>query len=180
MTVLLIITAGLAAIIVAAVISRRRTQAGLSRDGLTGQVLYTDADGAAKAFVSHRHGLVGKPDYIVEEDGALVPIEKKTRDCSNGKPFKGELLQLAAYCLILEDRSGKKVQLGRLQYNDRTIDVPFDSALRDSLMQVLGEIRACGESEDVARSHDSITKCAACEFSTSCTGSLARPRLLPA
>lgn len=177
MLALVIVSMALAAIIVAAALARRKSEEGLRKDGITGTVLYADADGQAKTLVSHRYGLVGKPDYVVEKDGALIPVEKKTRDCLNGKPFPSEVLQLAAYCLILEDLSGRQIKLGRLQYNNRTIDVPFDRALRDSLEQVLSEIRQCGERNDVQRNHESITKCAGCDYTLHCADSLSRARL---
>lgn len=175
MTISLIVSLVLAGTIIAAVLARRKVQAALSTDGITGPVLYTDAAGKAKTLVSPRHGLVGKPDYVIEEDGALIPVEKKTRVLGRGKPFKGEMLQLAAYCLILEDTSGQRIQLGRLQYDDRTEDIPFDPALRDSLTQVLGDMRDAEASVgEPARNHDSPAKCGSCEFSASCKDSLAK------
>lgn len=174
MLALLIVSVTLTAIIVVAALRRRTTQEELRRDGITGAVLYTDADGKAKTLVSHRHQLCGKPDYVVQEDGRLIPVEKKTRDCRNGKPFLGEALQVAAYCLILEDLSGTKVRRGRLQFNNRTIDVPFDEAMRATLTQVLADMRQCSETESTPRSHNSPAKCGACEYNATCPDSLAR------
>jgi hypothetical protein len=46
------------------------------------------------SLVSEAHRLVGKPDYILERDGKLVPVERKSRKLSTAGAYEGEILQL--------------------------------------------------------------------------------------
>ena len=66
-----------------------------------GTVVYSDTgkeEAVLAPLVSHRHGLVGKPDYLVEVSGAgrrlVVPLEVKSRK-QPPVPDSGHLLQLA-------------------------------------------------------------------------------------
>jgi CRISPR-associated exonuclease Cas4 len=108
----------------------QRTAAALN---LSGDVLYSDDDTTADVLVSDAHRLVGKPDYILEHGGELIPVERKSRKLSTGGAYEGEILQLAAYCLLVEEHYGRSVLSGRLLYQNRSLDVPFDDRLRAKL-----------------------------------------------
>ena len=66
-----------------------------------------------------------------------MPVERKSRNVSQRGPFEGEVLQLAAYCLLVEEKYQTPVQRGRLQYLSRSVDVAFDARLRRDLMSTL-------------------------------------------
>jgi CRISPR-associated exonuclease Cas4 len=112
----------------------QRTAAALN---LSGDVLYSDADTTADVLVSDAHRLVGKPDYILEDGGELIPIERKSRKLSTVGAYEGEILQLAAYCLLVEEHYGRPVLSGRLLYQNPSVDVPFDERLRAKLHNAL-------------------------------------------
>ena len=88
-----------AAILVLAFFLRFYSQKRLAVLDLAGEVIYWDASVADEVFVSHKHGLTGKPDYIRKEGDQLIPVELKSRSVSAAGPYYGEVLQLAAYCL---------------------------------------------------------------------------------
>ena len=57
--------------------NRQRSQSGLPG----GRVIYTDTRAwgeVEKPLVDHGLGLTGKPDYLVERDGVIVPVEVKS------------------------------------------------------------------------------------------------------
>ena len=56
--------------------------------------------------VSDAHALVGRPDYIQRMGDQLIPVERNSRQLGSGA-YEGELLQLAVYCLLVEERFGK-------------------------------------------------------------------------
>jgi CRISPR-associated exonuclease Cas4 len=70
-------------------------------------------DSADEVLISHRHGLTGKPDYMSREGEELIPVERKSRSVSATGAYDGEILQLATYCLLVEERFGKVVPPGR-------------------------------------------------------------------
>lgn len=158
------------------VMDRRDLLVRLKREGVTGKIVYSDADGNAPLLASARYQLCGKPDWVVLERWRrrLIPIEKKTRKYT-GKVYPGEVLQLTVYCLILEDMTGRAVTLGRLLYTNRCIDIKITKALREELERVLREIRSAVRStQDQQRSHDVACKCGSCDFARRCPESLAR------
>jgi hypothetical protein len=73
---------------------------------LSGRILYTDTEANRETLTSDRYNLSGKPDYILEERGELIPVERKSRAIHSRGPYNSERLQLAAYCLLVEERYG--------------------------------------------------------------------------
>ena len=121
-----------AAILVLAFLLRRHAVKRLAALGLAGEVIYSDNEATDEVLVSHRHGLTGKPDYISREGEELIPVERKSRSVSATGAYEGEILQVAAYCLLVEERSGKPVRRGKILYQNRSIEVLFDDQLRAS------------------------------------------------
>ena len=140
--------------------------------GLPGELIYVD-QGDRELLVSDRYGLVGRPDYILKDGGELVPVERKSRAVSRSGPHDGEILQLAAYCLLVEEHFKKAVLRGQLQYRNRSIDVPFDDQLRRRLSNALDAMHEADELRDVPRSHDSPARCRGCGHRSTCNQSLA-------
>src|SRR2546428_10798345 len=69
-----------------------------------GELVYEDADGEGEPLSSSAYPLVGKPDYIVQlPDGRPVPVELKLNVHDVSVPHSNHAVQVAAYCLILED-----------------------------------------------------------------------------
>jgi CRISPR-associated exonuclease Cas4 len=89
-------------------------------------------------------------------------------------PHESERLQLAAYCLLLEEQGGPPVNRGRLQYLNTSLDIPFDEALRRKLLTTLAAIQTSANNAAVRRSHPSPARCRGCAFRMQCTESLAR------
>jgi CRISPR-associated exonuclease Cas4 len=159
-------------ILALAVLLRRHARLSSASLGLPGELLYRDDDGNDELLVSDTHGLVGKPDYIRKESGELVPVERKSRKVTGSGPYEGEVLQLAAYCLLVEERFGKTIKRGQLQYQNRSLEIPFDADLRARLLRSLNSIRAAEAASDISRSHNNPAKCRSCGFRQSCPDSL--------
>jgi CRISPR-associated exonuclease Cas4 len=136
-------------------------------------VVHIDTGRNDQTLTSHRYRLTGRPDYILEENGEHFPMERKSRPLTDRGPYDGERLQLAAYCLLLEEHTGQPVRRGRLEYLNRTVDIPFDTALRVALLETLSELRQHPHARDVRRSHSHPARCRACGFRTRCSDSLA-------
>lgn len=127
-----------------------------------------------KPLLSHRHGLVGRPDYLVCTDEGIVPVEAKSTACpANGVPYESHLMQLACYCLLVEETTGASVPFGVIRYRDRQLRVDYTDELRDELLALLTEMRAARRASDVHRSHDETARCAACSYREICDESLA-------
>ena len=128
-----------------------------------------------RPLVSRRHGLTGRPDYLVRTREGVVPVEaKSTRKPASGVPYDSHLMQLAAYCLLVEDQLGEPVPYGVVRYRDGEIRVEYTPELRDTLLELLDKMREARESEEVHRSHDEPPRCAACSYRDACDEALVR------
>ncbi|NTU83620.1 MAG: CRISPR-associated protein Cas4 [Chloroflexales bacterium] len=161
---------GLALVLLAAAALARR------RSGLPwGRVLAEDV-GAGRApqrpLYARRYGLTGKPDYLLEQGGATIPVEVKPGRRSP-RPYDSDLMQLAAYCLLVEESTGAAPPYGLLRYADATFRLPYTDAVRDELLDTLEAMRDLLEADDAERSHDDPRRCAGCGFRAVCEESLA-------
>lgn len=126
---------------------------------------------AGTSLYSKRYRLTGKPDYILREGGALIPVEVKPSRRSP-EPYEGDLLQLAAYCLLIEETTGNAPPYGLLRYADATFAIDWDDALYERLLEALDAVRHDSQQRSVARSHQSPRRCGACGFADRCTEAL--------
>jgi CRISPR-associated exonuclease Cas4 len=147
-----------------------RRQTGLP----AGTVVYSDT-GAERAvlepLVSHRYGLVGKPDYLVDlkqgGNHVVVPLEVKSRN-RPASPNAGHILQLIAYCLIVEDLYGQRPPHGYLRYADATLTIPNSDVLRAEVLQAADAIRGARRADNVHRSHAIAARCDGCGYLKAC------------
>jgi len=138
-----------------------------------GRVIYSDLNRSAKPLFSRQFGISGKPDYIIKnKDNALIPVELKSGSAS--KPHRGHVLQLAAYCLLIEETYGKAVSHGILVYGDgKQHLIKFDDALRTDLLSTVEEMRRCWSEGHPERNHSSKRKCSSCLLREDCSCCLA-------
>lgn len=135
------------------------------RSKVRGRIAYIGEIGSAAVLRSEEHGLTGRPDYILEIDGGLVPVEVKTGRVPRG-PLFSHVIQLAAYCLLLESRG--VVTHGILKYGDVEHIVAFDDNLRALLMKKLEEMRTAMASGEAHRDHERAGKCRSCSRREAC------------
>src|SRR5829696_2965233 len=94
----------------------------------------------AKRLYSARYDLSGKPDYLVATRQSLVPVEVKP-ERTDTEPRESHLLQVLAYCLLLEEAEGKPPPYGLLRYRAETFKVDYNSQTRAHLLGVVEEMR---------------------------------------
>ncbi len=145
---------------------RERAAGGLPR----GRVVYVDSRAwhrPPQPLRAPRYGLVGRPDYLVRLGRAIVPVEAKpSREAE--EPYTADILQLAAYCLLVEESYGRAPPYGLVVYRERTFEVPFDAGLRRALLDTLAAMRRAERRRDVPRDHDEPARCAACSMRGHC------------
>ena len=149
---------------------RQRERSGLP----AGTVVYQDTEemeAPERPLRSRRYGLVGRPDYLVEtrERGKrfVVPVEVKSRR-RPAQPYASHVLQLAAYCLLIEDNFDAAPPYGLLRYADATLQIPYTDELRRRVLDSADEIRRARRASDVGRSHGEAARCRACGYRAAC------------
>jgi len=150
---------------------RQRIHAGLP----AGEVVYADTGAwqrCERPLFSARYGLSGKPDYLVKERGRMVPVEVKPGRTAPA-PYEGDILQLAAYCLLAEEEYGQAPRYGYLKYRQQLFRIEYTAALRARLLSELAGMRRTFAARDVPPSHDEPQRCLHCGHREHCTSRLA-------
>ncbi len=166
-------------ILIAALVLWIQSRRGRETAGLPlGQVVYVDTGAWQKSerpLFSRTYQLTGKPDYLVREGKTIIPVEVKSR-AAPAVPYLSHVMQLAAYCLLVEDTLGATVPYGLIHYHDKTFRLEFTRALRSELLELLKEMRQQQRASVVHRSHESALRCARCGFQEVCGENLLKPQ----
>jgi CRISPR-associated exonuclease Cas4 len=137
-----------------------------------GKITYTDLNKPAEALFSARLGLVGKPDYIVEIGNKYIPVEAKSGEAR--RPYRNHVLQLATYCLLIEEMYNQTVPFGILTYSGgQQFRIPFTAVLREDITKTLNGMRMQLASKSVRRNHDVPARCKSCPFRKFCNQRIA-------
>ncbi len=145
---------------------RRRDKLGLP----SGRIIYSDPGVLGKLekpLYDADLGLTGKPDYIVERRGKLIPVEVKS-GWAPEKPYDSHIMQLASYCLLLERSLDKRPPYGLLKYKNRTFSIRYTEELEERTIDLVAEIRAQKEGGELDRSHPFPNRCERCGYRFIC------------
>jgi len=105
------------------------------------RLIYQDGKGS-KLLHSEKYNLRGKPDFIFKSivTGRLVPIELKSGKAAE-MPRHGDIMQLAAYFLIIEDTMERRPKKGYLRYKDAMFKIKNTARLRKAVTTIMNEMR---------------------------------------
>jgi CRISPR-associated exonuclease Cas4 len=147
-------------------LGRRQT----ARLGLpVGRVVSVDVGGLSRPdrpLYDRDLDLLGRPDYLVETPRGPVPVELKSGPAP-AAPYESHMLQLAAYCRLVESTQRRRPRYGILKYADRAFAIDYTPGLENALLDLIAEMRrAEGTSPD--RSHESPQRCRGCGFREAC------------
>jgi CRISPR-associated exonuclease Cas4 len=131
-----------------------------------GNITYTDLDIPSKPLFSQRLLLSGKPDYIIQSNKAYIPVEVKTGRYQ--QPQQHHIMQLAAYCHLVEETYGTFVPYGPLIYLTGEFTIPFTPQRRFELEQTIQNMRQNKQKRTPIRNHSSPAKCRNCTIHQHC------------
>ena len=141
-----------------------------------GEIVYSDMGAwvrQRKPLFDRSLGLTGRPDYLVEQqDGLIIPVEVKSSGAPR-EPYLGHVMQLAAYCLLVQAAYGLRPPYGIIQYRDRAFTVNFTPRLENDVLELLQVMRAELDAPDVKRDHENWRRCAGCGHRRHCGQALA-------
>jgi CRISPR-associated exonuclease Cas4 len=153
-----------------------RSRTARQKTGLPeGRVTYVDTgawDRCEHPLFSNQHSLTGRPDYLVQHRRGLIPVEVKS-GAAPARPYQAHILQLAAYCLLVEEQEQRAPPFGILTYDDRAFEVDYTPALRAALLETLDALRHDMRARDVDRNHEESMRCRGCGFRYTCDQRLA-------
>lgn len=121
----------------------------------------------AKPLFSYHYNIAGKPDYIVKKNSKFIPVEVKTADYDI--PQKNHVLQLAAYCQLVEETYKSFVPYGVLVYNkSKQYKIPYDPKLRFELEHSIRNMKYILQTGLLSRNHNEQNKCKNCSMRLYC------------
>lgn len=156
----------LVALILLLAANRQQKQAGLP----PGRVIYSDTRGwqpTEKPLFDALHAIAGKPDYLVEQNGYVIPVEVKS-GWAPEQPHPGHVFQLMAYCRLVDYSTGKRPPYGILRYRNRLFAIDYTPAMEQQLIDLLTEMRQQARQGPLDRSHEEPARCARCGFRSVC------------
>jgi CRISPR-associated exonuclease Cas4 len=145
---------------------RGRARSGLPR----GRVVYTDTGGwnrLERPLFSREHLLTGKPDYLVVDGADIIPVEVKSGPAPV-QPYPSHALQLAAFCLLVEECYGRRPTYGIIKYTDRTFEMDYTPEFEDRLLATVDRMRVALIEGHAPGSHDEPRRCRACGYRQRC------------
>lgn len=125
----------------------------------------------AAPLVSHAHRLIGQPDYLLRRREGLIPVEVKPNRRAK-KPYDSDMMQLMAYCLLVEECYGERPPYGLLRYATHTFRVEYTTAHRAEILATIAEMHHDHTHPDCPRSHQQTARCRGCGFWAQCDQSL--------
>lgn len=127
------------------------------------KLIYTDEKGC-KLLVAEKYNLQGKPDYIFQTVflRKYIPFEIKSTILKEDEPHEGDLMQLVAYFLLIEEVYGKKPPYGKLVYANKTFKVRNTLRLRTTLKGYLRQMNTMLEKGCHVHCTKSYIKCRNC------------------
>jgi CRISPR-associated exonuclease Cas4 len=161
-------------VLAALLLAWRGAQSARSRSGLPrGQVVSADSEAwrPGSTLIAPVYGLSGKPDYTLRQGRLIIPVEVKPGRRAT-KPYDADILQLATYCLLVEQASNQRPPYGLLRYHEQTFRIPYTRRLEDELLFLLAQMRCDLRASSVPRSHADPRRCRFCGFGADCADSL--------
>lgn len=140
-----------------------------------GRVIYTDTRAwgkVEKPLFYPALALTGKPDYLIEKNGQLIPVEVKSGRAPEA-PYDSHIFQLASYCLLVEKTYGKRPPYGIIHYENRDFAIDYTRELETTLIELIGDMREDDVRGNINRSHEQASRCKRCGYRDICEQSLA-------
>jgi CRISPR-associated exonuclease Cas4 len=98
----------------------------------------------------------------------VIPVEVKSA-LSPTTPYRSHVLQMAAYCLLVEEEYGRPPPYGIIKYRDQALALDYSSRLRAELLDTLAKMRHDLAANDVAPSHSNPNRCRRCGYAADCS-----------
>jgi CRISPR-associated exonuclease Cas4 len=151
--------------------AERKAESIEKKINVSGRIIYIGDD--SHPVLTSRDGTIsGRPDFIIENDGSILPVEFKSGRKPAG-PLFSHIMQVSAYCRLVEDNYGMRPDYGLIYYGTRSFAVDYDDDVEMLLMKKVGEMRIAAEKGEAHRNHSRPGKCLNCSRRSVCTERLA-------
>lgn len=143
-----------------------------------GTAIYVGIQELGTALYAHQYRLKGRPDFLLKRANLIIPVEAKTGKTPH-QPHDGHIMQLIAYCVLVEATYSVRPPHGVIRYPERQFEVEFTTQREIELLHILSDMQAKKTLFELHRSHNSANKCAACGVRHECRERLDMQTALP-
>jgi CRISPR-associated exonuclease Cas4 len=145
-----------------------------------GRLVYSDTrkwQSVPEPLYAASANLTGRPDYLVQRWSHIIPVEVKST-APPDEPYRSHILQLAAYCLLVDEAYGRRPPYGLLHYAgaggpEQTFAIRYTRALEDELLSTMEWMREDWQEKRADRDHDDPARCGSCSYAEYCDQRLA-------
>jgi hypothetical protein len=120
--------------------------------------------------VIRRYALKGKRSALVRTpSGDLIPVERKKTCAPRRGPYDGDQIRATAYCILVDEESGRTPPFMHIQHADRWFDVPYTPERKRWVLEMsvpLWQVRRAVA--NCHRSHRIAAKYGNCDQNASC------------
>lgn len=127
---------------------------------LKGEIEYIGASREGEEIVSQSYGIKGKPDYILKIDDDYIPVEEKSADFAS--PKYPHVIQITAYCMLIEEKYGKIPPYGILKYKNSEFKIPYENRWKNRVLKIRENIIEDAKKGEAHRNHYNPKKCKNC------------------
>lgn len=101
----------------------------------------------------------------------LLPVEYKSG--IHNFPMKNHILQVAAYCELVEENFKNFVSHGIIVYNsEKSFKIPYNPALRFELENTIHKMRKLRNNKNIERNHNDPYRCKNCSMRKYCNNKI--------
>ncbi|HEC76617.1 MAG TPA: Dna2/Cas4 domain-containing protein [Thermoplasmatales archaeon] len=127
---------------------------------LKGEIEYIGANREGEEIISEKYGIKGKPDYVLKIDDDYIPVEEKSADFTS--PKYPHVIQITAYCMLIEDKYGKAPPYGILKYKNSEFKIPYEKRWKNRILKMRESIIEDIKRGEAHRNHYNPKKCKNC------------------
>ncbi len=138
---------------------------------LRGEINYIGKNVRGGEITSEKYGIRGTPDYIIKIDDEYIPVEEKSSDVSH--PLFHHVMQVTAYCMLVEDKYGAPPPYGILKYRNAQFKIPYEERWKRIVLNMKEQMLKDIEKGEAHRNHSNARKCRRCHYREECPESMA-------
>ncbi len=120
-------------------------------------------------IISDKLQLVGRIDRIEihKHEGKMLYIPCEIKNASIKEPYESDILQLASYAVLLEDKFNARVHEGVIQYKNKKIKIKIDEEKKKRISSIIKSINEFSAAE-MPKILENFNKCRHCGLRDEC------------
>lgn len=116
--------------------------------------------------------LKGKIDRIEIHENKQIPVEIKSGNAPREGVWESHLIQIAAYMMLMQEKYGNKVGVGKVHYlkNLEDREIKMNPALFDDVVKLKNKVKELLSSKQIPDFCGNENKCESCGLKKECFG----------